>query len=126
MESRFGVDAFDAAGILSGDYVVVVGAFVPFLLTLKQVGQTFTILEINPRTLKADGCRGWAPVSRPAAYLRRCWRSPAISGWRFEGYWMGVIPAGEMLDAGATRRRARELYLALKAPLSTSLDLQAP
>ncbi|MCL4712013.1 MAG: hypothetical protein KJZ73_12290 [Pseudorhodoplanes sp.] len=49
-----GIDAFDAANIRPGQFVVVVGAFVPFLRALKQRGQRFVVLEQDPATLKAD------------------------------------------------------------------------
>jgi uncharacterized protein len=57
-----GVDAFDATDIWSGDRVVVVGAFVPFLKELKRRGQAFLVLEQDPDTLKADEL----PFFRPA------------------------------------------------------------
>jgi uncharacterized protein len=53
-ELRLGVDAFDATEIRSGDQVVVVGAFVPFLKELKRRGQSFLVLEQDPATLKPD------------------------------------------------------------------------
>ncbi len=62
VELRSGVDAYDAARIQPGEHVVVVGAFVPFLRALKQAGQRFTILEIDPRTLKPEEM----PFFRPA------------------------------------------------------------
>ncbi len=51
---RAGVDAYDAADIQAGEHVVVVGAFVPFLKALKRAGQPFTVLELDPATLKQD------------------------------------------------------------------------
>ena len=69
MELCVGVDAFDAAGIRSGDHVVVVGAFVPFLRALKQARQPFTILEIDPRTLKPDEMRYFRPADQADAVI---------------------------------------------------------
>jgi len=66
---RSGVDAFDAAGIRPGDHVVVVGAFVPFLRALKQAGQRFTILEMDPRTLKPDEMPFFRPADQAAAVV---------------------------------------------------------
>ena len=63
MELQVGVDAYDAACIRPGEKVVVVGAFVPFLKSLKRARQVFSVLEINPLTLKADEM----PYFRPAA-----------------------------------------------------------
>jgi uncharacterized protein (DUF4213/DUF364 family) len=54
VELRAGVDAYDAADIQPGERVVVVGAFVPFLKALKRSGQHFTVLEMDPATLKPD------------------------------------------------------------------------
>jgi uncharacterized protein (DUF4213/DUF364 family) len=44
-----GVNAYDAAEIRAGENVVVVGAFVPFLKSLKRAHQRFTVLEWIPR-----------------------------------------------------------------------------
>ena len=66
---RSGVDAFDAAGIRPGDHVVVVGAFVPFLRALKQAGQRFTVLEMDPRTLKPDEMPFFRPADQAAAVV---------------------------------------------------------
>ena len=44
-ELRLGIDAFDATEIRSGENVVVVGAFVPFLRELKRRRQPFLVLE---------------------------------------------------------------------------------
>ena len=60
---RTGVDAYDAAAIRPGEHVVVVGAFVPFLRALKAAGQSYTVLENDPATLKPDEL----PHYRPAA-----------------------------------------------------------
>ena len=62
LELRTGVDAFDETEIRSGDRVVVVGAFVPFLKELKRRGQPYLVLEQDPATLKADEL----PFFRPA------------------------------------------------------------
>jgi uncharacterized protein (DUF4213/DUF364 family) len=57
-----GVDAYDAAAIRPGENVVVIGAFVPFLKALKRAQQRFTVLEMDPATLKPDEL----PYFRPA------------------------------------------------------------
>jgi len=59
---RTGVDAYDAAEIQPGENVVVVGAFVPFLKSLKRAHQRFTVLEMDSATLKPDEL----PYFRPA------------------------------------------------------------
>ncbi len=62
VQLRVGVDAYDAADIRSGEHVVVVGAFVPFLKALKRTQQDFTVLEMDAATLKPDEL----PYFRPA------------------------------------------------------------
>ncbi len=62
VELRDGVDAYDAANIQPDEHVVVIGAFIPFLKALKRVRQPFTVLEMDPATLKPDEI----PYFRPA------------------------------------------------------------
>lgn len=62
VDLRTGVDAYDAAEIQHGENVVVVGAFVPFLKSLKRAHQRFTVLEMDSATLKPDEL----PYFRPA------------------------------------------------------------
>ena len=69
VELRRGVDAFDATEIHSGDKVVVVGAFVPFLKELKRRGQPFLVLEQDAATLKADELPFFRPAERAAEIL---------------------------------------------------------
>jgi uncharacterized protein len=63
------VDAFDATDIRTGDRVVVVGAFVPFLKELKRRGHAFLVLEQNPDTLKADELPFFRPAEQAAQIL---------------------------------------------------------
>jgi uncharacterized protein (DUF4213/DUF364 family) len=69
VELRVGVDAYDAAGIQPGDHVVVVGAFVPFLKSLKRARQRFTVLEIDPGTLKPDELPHFRPADQAGDVL---------------------------------------------------------
>jgi uncharacterized protein len=69
VELRPGVDAFDATEIRTGDKVVVVGAFVPFLKELKRRGQPFLVLEQDPATLKADELPFFRPAEQAAEIL---------------------------------------------------------
>jgi len=69
VELRAGVDAFDAAAIRPGENVVMVGAFVPFLRALKQAGQRFTVLEMDPATLKPDEMPFYRHASEAAAVV---------------------------------------------------------
>jgi uncharacterized protein len=69
VELRAGVDAYDAADIQSAENVVVVGAFVPFLKSLKRARQQFTVLEMDPATLKPDELPYFRPADQAAAVL---------------------------------------------------------
>src|SRR5271168_1213434 len=69
VELRPGVDAFDATEIRTGDKVVVVGAFVPFLKELKRRGQSFLVLEQDSATLKADELPFFRPAEQAAEIL---------------------------------------------------------
>jgi uncharacterized protein (DUF4213/DUF364 family) len=69
VELEAGVDAYDAANIRASDHVVVVGAFVPFLKSLKRARQRFTVLEINPETLKPDELQYFQPADQAAKVL---------------------------------------------------------
>lgn len=61
---QVGVDAYDAADIQPGQHVVVVGAFVPFLKSLKRAHQRFTVLEQDAATLKADELAHFRPADQ--------------------------------------------------------------
>ncbi|HVY13771.1 MAG TPA: DUF364 domain-containing protein [Rhodopila sp.] len=65
---QVGVDAYDAARIQPGERVVVVGAFVPFLKALKQARQPWTVLEMDPATLKGE----------ELAHFRHASEAPAV------------------------------------------------
>jgi uncharacterized protein len=69
VELRVGVDAYDAADIRPGDHVVVVGAFVPFLKSLKRARQSFNVLELDPATLKPDELQYFRPADQAAEVL---------------------------------------------------------
>jgi uncharacterized protein len=69
VELRARVDAYDAADIRPGEHVVVVGAFVPFLKALKRSGQRFTVLEMDPATLKPDELPYFHPADEAALVM---------------------------------------------------------
>jgi len=69
VELRVGVDAYDAADIRPTDHVVVVGAFVPFLKSLKRARQRFNVLELDPATLKPDELPYFRPADQAAEVL---------------------------------------------------------
>lgn len=60
-------DGLDHARIGDTDYVVVVGAFVPMIRTLKARGRPFCILERDPSTLKPDELPFYAPAEAAPA-----------------------------------------------------------
>jgi len=60
-EIRTGIDALDAVMIPEDAYVVVVGALMPILKTLKLRGKPFGILESDPLTLKQEEMKYYVP-----------------------------------------------------------------
>lgn len=60
------VDAFDAAEIDPGEKVVVVGAFAPFLRSLRQLGADYLVLEKDPATLKPVEIPFFRPAEQAA------------------------------------------------------------
>jgi uncharacterized protein (DUF4213/DUF364 family) len=68
-ELRLGIDAFDATEIRTGDKVVVVGAFVPFLRELKRRRQPFLVLEQDPATLKTDELAFFRPAEQAVSVV---------------------------------------------------------
>lgn len=58
---RTGVDALDGVAFPDSAFVVVVGALVPTIRSLKQRAKPFAILELDPLTLKADELEHFVP-----------------------------------------------------------------
>ncbi len=69
VDLRTGVDAYDAAEIQPGENVVVVGAFVPFLKSLKRAHQRFTVLEMDSTTLKPDELPHFRPADEAGSVV---------------------------------------------------------
>ena len=69
VELRVGIDAYDAASIQVKEHVVVVCAFAPFLKSLKRARQQFTVLEMDPATLKPDELPYFRPADQADAVL---------------------------------------------------------
>jgi uncharacterized protein (DUF4213/DUF364 family) len=59
-----GSDVLEVIGIPDDANVVVIGALVPILMRLKSRGKPFSIIEMDPRTLKADEMPFWVPVEK--------------------------------------------------------------
>ncbi|MGH7041066.1 MAG: Rossmann-like domain-containing protein [Acetobacteraceae bacterium] len=66
---RAGEDAYAAAAIQPGERVVVVGAFIPFIKALKRGGQSWTVLENDPATLKPDELAHFRPAAEAPAVV---------------------------------------------------------
>jgi uncharacterized protein (DUF4213/DUF364 family) len=66
-----GVDAFDELEIPEDAHVTVVGALIPVLKTLKKRGKPFSILEMDPRTLKEDEMEFYVPMQEAPAAIAR-------------------------------------------------------
>ena len=69
MQLRTGIDAYDAAQIQPRDSVAVIGAFAPFLKSLKRARQNFIVLEMDPATLKPDEIPYFRPADQAATVL---------------------------------------------------------
>lgn len=70
-EIKLGSDPVDEIDIPDGANVVVVGALVPYIRMLLQRGEPFTILELDPRTLKDDERLYWASPEESAERIAR-------------------------------------------------------
>jgi uncharacterized protein (DUF4213/DUF364 family) len=66
---RDGIDAFEAAAIHQNQHVVLVGAFIPFLRSLKRMDQSYNVLELNPAMLKPEELPHYRPASEAASVL---------------------------------------------------------
>lgn len=70
-EVQHNVDALDLVQIPAEAKVIVVGALVPFIKRLKKRGKPFTILEMDPSTLKADEMPFYIHGGRAAEFVPR-------------------------------------------------------
>lgn len=59
-----GGDAFDALNIAPGHRVALVGAFPPYMRELRRREQPFTVLEMDPATLKPEELPYYMPAER--------------------------------------------------------------
>lgn len=64
-----GVDAFDAAEVQLHEKTVVVGAFVPFMRSLRKLGADHIVLEKDPATLKPHELPYFRDASRAAEFV---------------------------------------------------------
>jgi len=62
-------DAFDALPVAPDDRVVLVGAFPPYMRRLRQGGQRFNVLEMDPGTLRPDELPHYVPADRAAEVI---------------------------------------------------------
>lgn len=63
---RTDVDVLDNIDLPDDAYVAVVGALIPFVKVLKKRGRPFSILELDPRTLKEDEMPFFVPPEKAA------------------------------------------------------------
>jgi len=68
-EIRAGVDVLDNIDLPEDANVAVVGALIPFVKVLKKRGKPFSILELDPRTLKDDEMPYFVPPEKAAEKL---------------------------------------------------------
>jgi uncharacterized protein len=68
---RIGTDALDAAEIVPGDRVAMVGAFIPFIKALKSQKIELRIIDKHPGALRPDERRFWVPTERASEELKR-------------------------------------------------------
>lgn len=61
-----GTDPLETVEIMDDAHVVVIGALVPILMRLKKRGKPYSIIEMDPRTLKPDEMPYWVPVDQTA------------------------------------------------------------
>ena len=61
-----GTDPLETVEIPDDAHVVVIGALVPILMRLKKRGKPYSIIEMDPRTLKPDEMPYWVPVEQTA------------------------------------------------------------
>jgi len=66
-----GSDALDEIEIPDDGNVVVIGALVPILKRLKMRGKPYSIIEMDPRTLKADELPFWVSVEKTGEVVPR-------------------------------------------------------
>lgn len=66
-----GIDALDEMNLRDEWFVVVVGALVPAIKTLKQRGRPFAILELNPLALKSDEMSFFVPPEKASEAVSR-------------------------------------------------------
>lgn len=64
-------DAFDALDIGPKDRVALVGAFPPYMRTLRKRGQPFNVLELDPGTLKPEELPYYEPADRAPQVIPR-------------------------------------------------------
>jgi len=68
---RTDVDVLDNIDLPEDAYVAVVGALIPFVKVLKKRGKPFSILELDPRTLKEDEMPYYAPPETASERIPR-------------------------------------------------------
>lgn len=66
-----GHDALETVDIPDEGDVVVIGALVPILQRLKKRNKPYSVIEMDPRTLKPDEMPFWVPVERTSEVVKK-------------------------------------------------------
>lgn len=113
---RLGIDPVDETPLPPNKEVVVIGALVPYIKMLKQRGNVFSILEMDPRTLKQDEMRYYCPPEKAEDCLARA-DLVIITGTTLltntlEGILACMKPAGRAILVGPTASMLPESFFA--------------
>ena len=124
------LDAFDAVTIGPQEHVVVVGAFVPFLKELKRRQQPYTVLELDPATLKAEELSHFrhaseAPAVVPTGDVIMITGTTLLND-TLEGLLAAVRPEARVVVVGPTVGLVPDAYLRRGADILGSIRVTQP
>jgi uncharacterized protein len=88
-----GADALEAAGVRPDDRVVLVGAFVPFIKTLKRQVADLVVVDAHRDALKPDEAALWRAPAAAAAALSRATVAVITGAALVEGGLDGLLDA---------------------------------
>ena len=125
-----GTDAFDATQFHTGDRVVLVGAFIPFLKELKRRHQPYLVLEQNPAALKPEEMPFYRPAELapeivPAADVLLITGATLIND-TLEDLLALARPASRVTVLGPTVGMLPDAFLARGADILGSVRITAP
>ena len=125
-----GTDAFDATQFHTGDRVVLVGAFIPFLKELKRRRQPYLVLEQNPAALKPEEMAFYRPADLapevvPAADVLLITGATLLND-TLEDLLALADPAARVTVLGPTVGMLPDAFLARGADILGSVRITAP